>query len=300
GDDAVELGQRLDLIDDDAAHLRRALGGLLRQFEHAAAQLGAGRFELALHVLTRGFEFALHLGRHLLHAAQRLREARIGLLEQRMGVAGGLVEDVAHRRGGAPALGVGLFAHALELLADRAGALGAGLLHGAGDVVALLADALVLLGDGARALGGRLGDDAGDVAGAAGGGIERLVDEAGEALEPLGDLVGADVERGYEGIELNAALVDALLGRAVAALDELGRLGELLAVHVEGPSELAEIGEHLARDLAEAADVRLHAAGRFAGGQRDVVHGADEFGHAQHQRVFQRAHVLVRAGEHLL
>ena len=42
GDDAVELGQRLDLIDDDAAHLGRAVGGLLRQLEDAAAQLAAG------------------------------------------------------------------------------------------------------------------------------------------------------------------------------------------------------------------------------------------------------------------
>ena len=41
GDDAVEFGQRLDLIDDDAAHLRGAFGGFLRQFEHAAAQFGA-------------------------------------------------------------------------------------------------------------------------------------------------------------------------------------------------------------------------------------------------------------------
>src|SRR5580692_7135658 len=41
GDDAIELGQSFDLIDDDAAHLRGALGGLLRQFEDAAAQLGA-------------------------------------------------------------------------------------------------------------------------------------------------------------------------------------------------------------------------------------------------------------------
>ena len=62
GDDAVELGQRLDLVDDDAAHLRGAFGGLLRQFEDAAAQLGA-----------RGFELALHLGRHLLHALHRSR-----------------------------------------------------------------------------------------------------------------------------------------------------------------------------------------------------------------------------------
>ena len=59
GDDAVELRQRLDLVDDDAAHLRGALGGLLRQFEHAAAQFGAG-----------GFQLLLHFGGHLLHALQ--------------------------------------------------------------------------------------------------------------------------------------------------------------------------------------------------------------------------------------
>ena len=70
GDDAVELGQRLDLVDDDAAHLRGAFGGLLRQFEDAAAQLGAGRLELAL-----------HLGGHLPHALQRLGEALRGLRE---------------------------------------------------------------------------------------------------------------------------------------------------------------------------------------------------------------------------
>src|SRR6185312_9804316 len=57
---------------------------------------------------------------------------------------------------------------------------------------------------------------------------------------------------------------------------------------------------HLAGDLAEAANVRLHAAGRFAGRHGDLVHGADELGHAQHQRVLERAHVLVRAGQHFL
>src|SRR5581483_4367868 len=106
-----------------------------------------------------------------------------------------------------------------------------------------------------------LRDGAGDVAGAVGGGVERLVDEAGEALEPLGDLIGADVEGADQRFELDATLVDALLRRAIARLDELGRPGELLAVLIEGTRELAEIGEHLARDLAEAADVLLHAAG---------------------------------------
>ena len=50
GDDAVELGQRIDLLDDDAAHLRGAFGGLLRQLEDALAQFGARRLHLALHL----------------------------------------------------------------------------------------------------------------------------------------------------------------------------------------------------------------------------------------------------------
>ena len=36
-DDAIEFGQRLDLIDDDLTHLSGALGGLLRHFENALA-----------------------------------------------------------------------------------------------------------------------------------------------------------------------------------------------------------------------------------------------------------------------
>ena len=70
GDDAIELGQRLDLVDDDAAHLRRAFGGLLRQLEHAAAQFGARRLQLLL-----------HFRRHLLHALHDVGEALGGLRE---------------------------------------------------------------------------------------------------------------------------------------------------------------------------------------------------------------------------
>ena len=41
GDDAIELGERLDLINDDAAHLGGAFRGFLRQLEDAFAQLCA-------------------------------------------------------------------------------------------------------------------------------------------------------------------------------------------------------------------------------------------------------------------
>ena len=49
-----------------------------------------------------------------------------------MRVAGGLLIDRPHRRGGALALVLGVFAHAFILLADRAGAFGARLRHEAG------------------------------------------------------------------------------------------------------------------------------------------------------------------------
>ena len=61
GDNAIELRQGLDLVDDDTAHLRRALGGFLRQFEDAAPQLGPRRLQLLL-----------HFRRHLLHALHDL------------------------------------------------------------------------------------------------------------------------------------------------------------------------------------------------------------------------------------
>ncbi len=144
GDDAVQLGQSLDLIDDDAAHLRGAFGGFLRQFEHAAAQFGAGRLELAL-----------HFGGHLLHVLHGLGEAFAGIAEQSSGVAGGLLRrsgacPARHRRsvhwrrgtGGRPRdevsawtvrmvssragpFQLGVLTHALELFADGAGAVGA-------------------------------------------------------------------------------------------------------------------------------------------------------------------------------
>ena len=70
GDDAIELGQRLDLIDNDTPHLRRAVRGLLRQLEHPAPQFG-----------TCSFELTLHFRRHLLHALHDVGEAFGGLRE---------------------------------------------------------------------------------------------------------------------------------------------------------------------------------------------------------------------------
>ncbi len=82
--------------------------------------------------------------------------------------------------------------------------------------------------------------------------------------------------------------------------DQLDGLGEFATVNVELAGKLAEIGDDLGGDIAETGDIPLHAAGGFAGRLRNLGHGADEFGHAQHQRVFERAHVLVRAAQHFL
>ena len=204
GDDAVELGQRLDLVDDDAAHLRGAIGGLLRQLEGAAAQFVAGGFELAVHLQARRFQLALHLGRHLPHALHRFGKALVGVAEHGVGVAGGLVVDRTHRFDGAAAFVVGLFAHALVLVADRA-----------------------------VAFGGRLRHHAGDLARAGGRRLERLVEQAGEALETLVEILGAGVERGDQLIERDAALAEAILGALIAAFDLLGGAGEFAAVGIE-------------------------------------------------------------------
>ena len=85
------------------------------------------------------------------------------------------------------------------------------------------------------------GDDAGDLAGAAGGAIERLVEQAGEALEPLLDIVGARVERRDQRLDPGAALAEGGVGVAVAAVDQRDRFGERAAVGVELGGELAEV-----------------------------------------------------------
>ena len=107
------------------------------------------------------------------------------------------------------------------------------------------------------AFGARFRHDAGDVAGAGGGRFQRLVEQAGEALEPLIEILGADIERGDQRVELHAALVDRVLGALIAVVDQVGRLGEIAAVTVELVGELAEIGDDARGDVAEVADGRL-------------------------------------------
>src|SRR6185312_15946282 len=250
------------------------------------------------------------LAQTLVLLAQRAGSFNAGILQRARNIFG----VVAHagkfgtRGAGAvsarlaqPACGfLRLFAHALVLFGREAGPFGSRVGEHAGDVLRLAARARDLLVDRAQAFRARFRDNAGHVAGTSRGRVERLVEQPGEALEPLLEVAAAMIERGEQRIELRAPLVDALLGLLVAALDELGRLGEFEPVLVELAGELAEIGQHLAGDLAEAADVVLHPARHVAGRDGDLVHRADEFGHTEHQRVLKRAHALVRAGQHFL
>ena len=91
--DAIELGESLDLVDDNPAHLGGAFGSFLRQFEDAAPEL-----------VARAFQLALHFGGHLLHALDGFAKTFVRTLEQGLGVADGLLVDCAHRFGRALAL----------------------------------------------------------------------------------------------------------------------------------------------------------------------------------------------------
>ena len=82
-DDAVKLGERLDLVNDHAPHLGRALSGLLRQFENVLAQLCA-----------RCFDLTAHLGPHFL---QLLAEVPGSLQKHRTRLFRNLFVDI--RRG---------------------------------------------------------------------------------------------------------------------------------------------------------------------------------------------------------
>ena len=190
GDDAVELGQRLDLVDDHAAHLRGAVGGLLRQFENAAAQLGA-----------RGLELALHLGGHLLHALQRFGEALRGLREHLVGFAAVLGVDAVQQLAGAPAL-----------LLERAGAFGARLGDDAGDLAGAAGGAFERLVEQAREA------------------LEPLLDVVGAGVERGDQRLDRGAALGEVVVGAAVALVDQrdrFDERAAVRLELRGKLAEI-------------------------------------------------------------------------
>src|SRR6516164_2186787 len=260
GDDAVELGQRLDLIDDDAPHVRGGIRRLLRQLENALAHLG-----------SRALELATHLGGHLLQLVEHVGEALRRLREHGMRFFARLLVDAAHRLAQPLTLFLGAGADRFEVLRDR---LGAG--------------------------GRRFRAQAGDVARPFARAFERLVEHAGKAREPLFQIAGLAVERGGELVERSAALGDRALGALIAGVDERDRFRERARMRVELARDLAQVVERLLGHRLEARDVALDVAVRRAGLLRDVVHGGDELGNPRHQRALDVAHVLVRAAEYLL
>src|SRR6266404_3204731 len=258
--DPVELGQRLDLIDDDAPHVGGGVRRLLRQLEDALAHLGA-----------RALELATHLGGHLLQLVEHVGEALRRLREHAMRLFARLLVDAAHRLAQACTLFLGAAADRFEILDDRLGARGRGFRGHAGDVARALAR-----------------------------GFERLVEHAGKAREPLFQIAGLAVERGGELFQRGAALGQRAVGALIAGVDQGDRFRERARMRVELARDLAQIVERLRGHRLEARDVSLDVAVGRAGLLRHVVHGGDELGHPRDQRALDVAHVLVRAAEHLL
>src|SRR5262245_61370223 len=83
--DAVELGQRLDLVDDHAAHLGRAFGSLLWQSENAPAQLVAHCFDLTAHLGPYFLQLFGEVLRHLREHRTRLVRHLFVLIGQGLG-----------------------------------------------------------------------------------------------------------------------------------------------------------------------------------------------------------------------
>ena len=103
-----KLLERPDLIGNDPPHRFGGLARLLRQIEHAAAQL-----------LPSLIEFALNLARHVLHFGDRLAEAVGGVFERAGQLRVGLFEGRLQRlRGSLALLGRGV-ANGFKLARDR-------------------------------------------------------------------------------------------------------------------------------------------------------------------------------------
>ena len=259
-DDPVQFGQRLDLVDDHLAHLRGALGGLLRHFQHAAAKF-----------VARGVQLVVHFGRHLLHARHHGGELVRRLLEHRIGFLRALLIDLAHGIGGQPALLFGRGANRLELPADGGRTRTGGFRHHPGDV--------------ARALFGSR---------------QQFIEQTGESRQPLVEIGGAQIDGGDQRFQHRFAFGDGSGGGAVALLDHRSGSDERLAVSLELAGKRAEIFQRLGGFGVEHRQLVFQRLGRKAVARADVVDGGHEVGHAGDQRAFQRIEIIVRAGKHFL
>ena len=119
----------------------------------------------------------------------------------------------------------------------------------------------VLLLDRLHAVVAGLGDHAGNLAGARRRRIEQFVEQAGEALQPLREIVGAGVERRDQRFDVCVLGRDQLFGAAIALFQKLDRFGERAAVRAELRGEFAEFAQRLGGDGVERADMLLHHGG---------------------------------------
>ena len=262
GDDAVELGQRLDLVDDDAAHLRGAVRGLLRQLENALAQLAAGRLE-----------FLLHVGGHPFQAFEHVSEAGRGLREHRAQFLGHVSEVGVHLLGRFREVGMCLVGclremgmrlvvylrkHGMHLL----GRFVIHALHGLDRTLALffgpVADGFEGLLDRPGAAGRQFCGQAGDLAGPLRRTFERLIEHAVEAREPILEIAALAIERGNQLFDRCPAFGQAQLASPIADIDQRDRFRERAAVSVELAGNIRQALEGLIGDRVEAGDLPLH------------------------------------------
>jgi len=114
---------------------------------------------------------------------------------------------------------------------------------------------------------------------AKGGGVfERAVQQAGEALEPLLEIVGLDVERGNQRIEAGAPFVDRLIAAAVALVDHIDSLNQHAALRLELRGKLREILERARGFAMERGDMRTDPVGGRPAALGHIVHVGDELG----------------------
>ena len=104
-----------------------------------------------------------------------------------------------------------------------------------------LAHEIVLLLDRLHAFVAGVGDDAGDLARPRRRRVERFLEQAGEALQPLTEIFRARVECRNQRLDFGVPTGDRILGSAVADFEQFDGVGERAAVRAELIGKVAEV-----------------------------------------------------------
>ena len=139
-----------------------------------------------------------------------------------------------------------------------------------------------------------------DVAGAAFGGLEGLLQQRREALEPLIEIADLAVDLVDDRVERLAPVRHHLVGAAVAGVDLLGRRRQRAALRLELVRGRRDVAQHRSGAGEERLHLLLEARAHRAAAFADVVHRGDELADAAGQRRLDRAEILRRAAEHFL